>query len=168
VGTATVKIICNHSTRRTPAPRKRLNHTIPSWVPGYPIFMVTVCCAERGRNQLANDSAAKAVLESLEHRQKLNQLWIHLLLLMPDHLHCLASFSREHSIQTVLANWKRYVARKCGIRWQEGFHDHRIRSEKSLAEKSTYILSNPVRAGLATHPDEWLYVWSSERFAGRR
>jgi hypothetical protein len=51
---------------------------------------------------------------------------------------------------------------------QEGFFDHRIRSNESAEEKRQYILMNPVRAGLVARPEDWPYVLSaSERAAAR-
>jgi hypothetical protein len=44
-----------------------------------------------------------------------------------------------------------------GWRWQKGFHDHRIRSPESEAQKWDYLRLNPVRAGLVKRPEEWSY-----------
>jgi putative transposase len=39
--------------------------------------------------------------------------------------------------------------------WQKGFFDHVLRSPESYAQKWTYVQQNPVRAGLASQPDDW-------------
>ena len=44
-----------------------------------------------------------------------------------------------------------------GWRWQKSFHDHRIRSSESEAQKWEYVRLNPVRAGLVKRPEEWSY-----------
>ena len=41
--------------------------------------------------------------------------------------------------------------------WQPGFFDHLLRHGESYAEKWEYVRQNPVRAGLASYPDDWLY-----------
>ena len=43
--------------------------------------------------------------------------------------------------------------------WQDGFHDRCIRPHEDIHEYVTYIHMNPVRAGLAEHPEDW--PWSS-------
>jgi putative transposase len=139
--------------------RKILSHDVPSWVPDGATFFITVNCVPRGQNQLAIPAAADALMESLIVRIEKGQWWPRLVLFMPDHLHALIAFSPDHSIEKIVRDWKRYTARKAGIRWQRDFFDHRIRNEESLAEKWNYILQNPVRAALAPTPDAWPYVW---------
>lgn len=43
-------------------------------------------------------------------------------------------------------------------RWQKGFHDHKFRTPESEARKWAYVCLNPVRAGLAKHPEEWPFA----------
>ena len=45
--------------------------------------------------------------------------------------------------------------------WQEGYYDRFIRSEKELQEVIRYMAYNPVRAGLATQPEDYPY-WKSK------
>ena len=132
---------------------------MPSWVPDGATFFITVNCVPRGQNQLAAPAAADALMESLIVRIEKGQWWPRLVLFMPDHLHALISFSPYHSIEKIVRDWKRYTARKAGIRWQRDFFDHRIRNEESLTDKWNYILQNPVRAALVPTQDAWPYVW---------
>ena len=76
---------------------------------------------------------------------------------MPDHLHMLATFGPDASMEKVIRNWKRYTASHVGIRWQRDFFDHRLRSDESFEEKAAYILHNPVRAGLVARIEDWPY-----------
>jgi REP element-mobilizing transposase RayT len=102
-----------------------------------------------------------SVTNYYEHRR----WWPEMLLLMPDHLHALVSFSWDpkQGMNTVLGNWKRYTARKFGIGWQREFFDHRIRNDADHLEKWRYIRDNPVRAGLVEDPQQWPHVWFPER-----
>ena len=84
---------------------------------------------------------------------------MHFLLLMPDHLHALASFPTDRPMKEVVSEWKKYVARTVGIQWQRDFFDHRLRHDESLREKEDYIWQNPVRAGLVSSPVDWPYFW---------
>ena len=87
---------------------------------------------------------------------------MHLIVLMPDHLHCLASFPSDQNMQSVISKWKEYTAKKLAIQWQRDFFEHRLRTDESLRDKSDYILMNPVRRGLVKNPKEWPYVWRPE------
>jgi REP element-mobilizing transposase RayT len=48
--------------------------------------------------------------------------------------------------------------------WQDESFDHRVRNEAELYRIVRYVEYNPVVAGLATNPGDWL--WSSARLAG--
>jgi len=49
--------------------------------------------------------------------------------------------------------------------WQEGYHPQQISSEDMLRQKMGYLHHNPVRAGLAEKPEDWLYS-SARNYAG--
>ncbi len=97
----------------------------------------------------------------------MGQWWVHLFLIMPDHVHGLITFGRCNSMKRSIADWKRYLARSHTIDWQTDFFDHRIRDHRELEEKRSYILNNPVRAGLINAVGEWPYVWTAEDLANR-
>ena len=64
---------------------------------------------------------------------------------MPDH--GLISFPAETALASRVAAWKGYAAKTFGVKWQDRFFDHRLRTEASADEKAHYIRANPVRAG---------------------
>lgn len=78
---------------------------------------------------------------------------------MPDHLHMLVAFPYEQDMVKVVTDWKSLLARKTGVAWQRDFFAHRIRSGENWEQKADYIRLNPVRAGLAAHPEDWKFVW---------
>ena len=80
-------------------------------------------------------------------------------LLMPDHAHALLAFPREPGMSVVLRNWKRGAARLQGVRWQENYFDHRIRSKAEAQEKWLYIRRNPVVKGLCSKEEDWPHWW---------
>jgi putative transposase len=139
--------------------RKRLSHDIPSWVSDGSVYFITICASPRGQNQLCHMDLSGWIWDSLQFRQDRSEWWVHLALLMPDHMHGLFSFARLPGIRRSIGQWKKYVARERGIVWQDGFFDHRLRNDESFEEKAHYIRLNPVRAGLVQLPEEWLYVW---------
>ena len=81
------------------------------------------------------------------------------MLLMPDHLHALLSFNPEREMSKVVGAWKHYHARQNDIVWQQGYFDHRLRSDESLDEKARYIRSNPLAGGLCEKAQDWPWVW---------
>jgi len=148
--------------------RKYLPHAIPPWTAVGSVYFITINCAPRGVNQLADSDIADAVEASFLHYQNTSKWWIHFLLLMPDHLHGLISFGRDVAMRRVVADWKRFLARERGIKWQRDFFDHRIRDDESLTEKWHYIRNNPVRKQLVSEPDDWPYQWHNGQPCGTR
>jgi putative transposase len=75
---------------------------------------------------------------------------------MPDHLHGIFSFPRTSKpMAALIADWKRFNARSLGIQWQEGFFDHRLRSDEEVSAKVRYIQHNPVMKGLCKTSEMW-------------
>ena len=139
--------------------RKALPHGVPSWVKDGAVFFVTICCASRGDNQLCEKQVAALLFEAVEFRQARGDWYVHLLVLMPDHLHLLLSFPRDEAMKKVISNFKEMTTKTVGIGWQQNFFDHRLRSGESFDEKAHYVRMNPVRKGLVACPEDWPYVW---------
>jgi REP element-mobilizing transposase RayT len=73
--------------------RKSLPHSPPDWVrANEAVFFITICCQPRGVNQLCHDEVAQRILESVAFRHRRGDWWMQICLLMPDHVHLLASF----------------------------------------------------------------------------
>ena len=144
--------------------RKKLPHDVPLSIRSdTATFFITICCEPKGENQLCRQDIAAGIFESVAFRQSRPDWWMELLLLMPDHLHALASFPSDKDMTTVISQWKEFLAKKLGIHWQRDFFDHRLRSDESLREKADYILQNPVRRGLIERTEDWSYVWMPDR-----
>ena len=135
----------------------------PPWVDYNSIFFVTICTTPRRTNHLCEAKISKAIFAATEHYHRELRWYVHLLLLMPDHLHAMISFPKTESMKEVIRAWKHYLAKKHHINWQRDFFDHRIRHDESLEEKTSYIRLNPVRAGLIASAELWPYVWEPNR-----
>ena len=144
--------------------RKCLPHEAPLWVDSNCAdYFITICCAQRGKNQLAQHEVACELVETIKHRNAKRIWYVHLALIMPDHIHFLVSFPEsEKRMQTIMSKWKEWTAKSLKIEWQRDFFEHRLRKEESFREKADYILLNPVRAGLAEKAEDWPYVFSAE------
>jgi REP element-mobilizing transposase RayT len=149
--------------------RKSLPHEIPHWIdPSSEVYFVTINCRDRGLNSLCVADVAEALLESVEHRHVSREWYVHLFLLMHDHLHALLSFSPDlRRIQQSLTNWKSWTAKRAGVRWQRDFFEHRLRGDEGFSEKADYIRNNPVRAGLIKVAEDWPWVvWADANEVG--
>ncbi len=146
--------------------RMKLSHEVPRWVHGTPIYFFTICCQPRGLNHLCRQPAASVVFEAVSFRHRTERWYMHLLLLMPYHLHGLVSLPRAGDLAKTVANFKELTAKRAGIAWQRDFFDHRIRARESLREKWAYVCMNPVRKGLIDNPARWPYVWWPEQEIG--
>jgi putative transposase len=149
--------------------RKRLPHQTPHWIDSTSsVFFITICCQTRGINQLCTRETGNALLESVVFRHEHEHWFIRLFLLMPDHLHFLASFPADaRPMQSIISGWKAWTAKSCGIRWQRDYFEHRLRAEESFAAKADYIRENPVRAGLVKDRAGWPWVVSSDPRDGK-
>lgn len=139
--------------------RKFLPHDIPSWVDGGAVYFLTLCCKKRGLNQLCRRDAAEVIFEAASFRQRMHRWHVHLMLLMPDHLHALLSFPLPEDMRKVVAGFKEIVAKRFSVEWQRDFFDHRLRSGESFDEKAQYIRMNPVRSGLVANLEAWPWIW---------
>jgi len=91
---------------------------------------------------------------------------------MPDHAHALAEGTRDDAnfvgFVSMLKQRSAYdYSRVCPRRlWQEGFFDHVLREEESKIGIASYIIHNPVRAGLCTSVLDYPFV-GSQRYTIR-
>lgn len=145
--------------------RKILGHIPPAFVGLEAYFFITLCCRQRGFDQLCIRSVSTMLLEDAVHYHRNGRWFLHLLLLMPDHLHLIAAFpSPKDNMSQVIRSWKRLTSRRDNIDWQKNYFDHRIRSAAELQFKTDYVRQNPVRAKLITHGEEWRH-WVDLRMA---
>ncbi|HWZ94942.1 MAG TPA: hypothetical protein VNW30_07090 [Opitutaceae bacterium] len=148
---------CYHNTYMELLLRKRLYHTVPSFVAKGGWFFLTVCCQQRGSNQLCLPLVAPFLLNEAAFYHHTARWHLHLFLLMPDHLHAIASFAADEPMAKVVRDWKRLTARFAGVKWQRGFFDHRLRSKDEFEIKARYVRENPVRQVLVNNAETWPY-----------
>jgi len=140
--------------------RKSLPHEIPLWIdPSRETYFLTICAANRASQPLR--PLAPALLKAIRHYHDRGQWWVRLALIMPDHVHLLAT--GPHDLAGALCAWKHWTARHLGAVWQRDLFEHRLRREESLREKADYILQNPVRAGVVSATPDWPHVWMPDQ-----
>ena len=141
------------------------SHEPPCWVESSAVFFVTINCHVRGEAQLTIGDIPARIFSAVEYKVATAQWYPQIFLLMPDHLHMLVSFAWDdgQTMNKVITDWKKYLARSNGISWQRDFFDHRIRSGADHQDKWEYIRDNPVRANLVVSYQQWPHVWFPDR-----
>jgi putative transposase len=140
--------------------RKDLGHQdVPQEVAWNCDFYVTICAVPRNQNHLCRDPVGSSVLSSARHYEHLAKWTIHVVLLMPDHLHLVVTPHLGHDITELVKSWKRYLARTYRLPFQRNFFEHRIRNHETFYAHCLYIRLNPVRAGLVNRPEDWPWVY---------
>lgn len=84
--------------------------------------------------------------------------------IMPNHCHVVVRPRAEFELESILASWKSFTARRMEGReegetafWQSESFDRIIRDEAHYRKSVRYILKNPVKAGVA-FGDCWLFA----------
>ena len=109
-----------------------------------------------------SQKAWEALLHSAEHLHVRGKWEPLLMLAMPDHLHALVRIPRAQDIGKVIGWFKRTTSYAYPTKWQADGFDHRVRGQSEYLAKRTYILLNPVRAGMVERPEDWPYRKSWE------
>ena len=138
--------------------RKKLPHAIPPWVQQGARHFITVNLASRGSDKLCRGDIPMALLASARFYEEISRWHLWVMLVMPDHVHFIATFNLNRGIRETMKAWKRYQATYLGVDWQTDFFEHRLRNEDAFLEKAHYIRMNPVRKGLVKTPEEWPWV----------
>jgi hypothetical protein len=134
----------------------KLRHEAPHWVRDDAVFHIRIRCAPEQGTPLIAPELAHPLLDSVGYYEAKGRWWVDLFLLMPDHLHALLAFGPDQSMSELIRDWKRYHARAHGVRWQDGYFDHRLRDhDGQWRDKHHYILRNPVVKGLCAAPEDW-------------
>ncbi len=137
--------------------RRRLPHEVPSWVPDGEVYFLTIRARERGGRFLLD--GARQIIDSAVRYHRIRRWHLHLVVIMPDHLHLLASFPSAPGLRATVGAWKSFTAKAGGFSWQTDFFEHRLRAGESFEEKAHYVRMNPVRAGLCSDWTAWPHRW---------
>lgn len=114
----------------------------------------------QGACVLRRPDLARIVSDSLRHFDGERYLMLDFVV-MPNHVHLLASFPDEEAMLAQCESWKHFTATQINRRlhqkgrfWQQEGFDHLVRSEAQLEYLRQYIADNPRRAKL--QPGEFL------------
>jgi len=107
---------------------------------------------------------AELVAEVLRH-QHATRYWLHAFVVMPNHLHVLASLREGERLEEVVKSWKGVSSRRLNRRreasgpvWQRDYFDRLVRDQDHFFRVARYIRANPEKGRLA--PGSFL-LWES-------
>jgi len=133
---------------------------------GFPQHLI-----QRGNNREAcffAEADYVTYLRWLERAARTYQVAIHAYVLMPNHVHLLATPGLEGGVSRMMQYLGRHYVqyinktyRRSGTLWERRFHANVIETETFLLTLQRFIELNPVRAGMVKTPEE--YRWSSAR-----
>ncbi len=119
---------------------------------------VTIGVDRRNGSPFHNIQFGQDILESfVDACERNDEAVVHLICIMPDHLHALIEVRSEGLVE-VVGRAKSITTRTWWTRggkgpfWQTSFYDHGIREMHDFEATAMYILDNPVKAELA---DAW-------------
>jgi REP element-mobilizing transposase RayT len=126
--------------------------------------------AADGPLYLRQERIAETVIASLRRGVELGHYRLGAWVLMANHVHAhlLPLVPPPRLLQSLKGATAREANRILGRSgetfWQAESYDHWVRDEREMERIAAYIESNPVQAGLAARPED--YVWSSARERG--
>lgn len=129
-------------------------------------YSLTFCTNNR-RHAFTSLTAVTTVYEQIRRAAGENHFAIVAYCFMPDHVHLLIeATSAEANCLRFLSRAKQYTgyyyARAFGGRrlWQRHSYQRVLRDDEDIHAVARYIVSNPVRAGLARRVEDYPYVGS--------
>ena len=118
--------------------------------------------AEQSKFLLQSEPMAKLLINTLYSYRKQNKFLLHEFVVMPNHLHLLITPTEtiERAMQFIKGGFSHRVKAELNKSfeiWQRGFTDRRVRDREEYEGFREYIRENPVKAGLASNPEQFLY-----------
>ena len=126
----------------------------------------SVTIATKGRQKnFSHHDLAHDFVALLKKMCEENNIPLYAYCVMPDHVHLLISASERKGIIEFVREIKSLSAKTArqqgysGAIWQRSFYDHFLRKDEDCRIVASYIVHNPVRAGIVQH-------WKDYGFCG--
>ena len=151
------------------------------------LYFVTICCqnkeclfGEIDNGVMALNDAGRMIEKwYYELENKFPDKKCHEFIIMPNHIHLFFRLGdddnetdHELKLKRVMNSFKRWTAMQIkpiiGLNthfWQREWFDHWSRSHLQDQKINSYILNNPIKAGLVSEPDDWPFTWKNPRFS---
>lgn len=132
------------------------------------IYLLTTVTNER-RKVFEDFLAGRILVNELMAEESRGELRSLAYVIMPDHLHWLVQLESDACMSICTQRAKSLSARavnaylrRLGRFWQDGFHDHAVRTDQDLVNFARYVVANPLRAGLVRSLRDyplWDAIW---------
>ena len=129
-----------------------------------PVYFITTCTHQR-RPILACASAATILREEWTRALDQHGWLVGRYVVMPDHVHFFCAETPRADLKPLsefIQRWKEWTSKRLvqalgqpAPIWQRQFFDHVLRHGESYAEKWSYVVENPVRAGCVDDAKDW-------------
>jgi putative transposase len=148
---------------------------LPHWIPEDKLFFVTWRLdgswpkRDNGPEWLSDPRIAKMLTEALLFGHP-SRYRLHAWVILPNHVHAIiepvgALSDVMHWLKGRTARKANRILRRSGQPfWQSESFDRWIRDESEFYQFKDYIETNPVRAGLASRPEDWGWSSAGDRF----
>jgi len=124
------------------------------------IVLVTVCTDKRKRI-LAHEDVHRLLIEAWN---KADAWLVGRYVVLPDHIHlfCAPNQSDAPTLGSWVHFWKSLVSQRWPRPaeqpiWQKSLWDTQLREADRYGDKWEYVRHNPVRHGLVTSPEQWVF-----------
>lgn len=121
------------------------------------------------RNLFQRNETAELMVATLFRYRDNGEFQLHEYVIMPDHIHVLltpkSGSSVERAAQLIKDGFShdlRKSGKELNAVWQARYHDRRVRDAEEYAQFATYIRENPVRRGLGSTAQEYVYSSAAE------
>jgi putative transposase len=123
---------------------------------------ITFSCHQR-QPYLGTPEARTLFERSLETMRRRYNFYLFGYVLMPEHVHLLASEPENGALSKAIQALKLSVAVQSKERpfWQARYYDFNVFTQRKHIEKLKYMHRNPVARALVARPEDW--AWSSFR-----
>src|SRR5579864_5836458 len=113
---------------------------------------------------LQSNPLCDLLLDVIRENRTKQRFYVHEFVFMPNHIHLILTpaplVSLEKAMQFIKGGFS-YRAKKdlqfAGELWQKGYNEHRIGDADDYARHVEYIWMNPVKAGLVSRAEDFLY-----------
>jgi putative transposase len=146
----------------SPAMSKPSRPSDPTSAKGYARTFFTSTRTASGKSLFQTERMADLFIDVLRSSMRSGKMIVHDFVVMPNHVHILMTvpgdMSLEKSMQLIKGGFSFRANKELGFRgeiWQRGFSDVRVVDEQSFQQHRKYIEDNPVKAGLASSPEEY-------------
>ena len=130
-------------------------------------YAITKCVSRREQvltRATPQGFPAAVVMRSIQHLEDAGAWGWTGYVIMPDHVHLVVKLA-SGDLSIAINQFGKFTARQInsmlgrrGAFWQHGYYEHRLRSEEALWAHVSYLLENPVRAGLVKHWEDWPFI----------